>query len=310
MDTKRARTLGEIFVDERPAPDHAAATWFDSATRTSPPTTTPVPGTPLVVLFDDFAYRDSADSRLTERGWTIRSGAGAPGVPGATWSAAAVTFPMTGGSTVLQLESSTDGTESGTFQTEVFHRRKFREGTYASRIRFSDAPVYGPDGDHVVQTYFTISPLAYDLDPNYSELDFEYLPNGGWGEPANILYATSWETYSNEPWQAINIHTDVRASYAGWHDLAIQVVGGQVKYYVDDKLFADHSEPYYPEIPMSINFSQWFTSGGLLGNPAPRSYRMQVDYVYFAKDRVLSPAEITAQIASYRSAAITHIDTV
>ena len=31
----------------------------------------------------------------------------------------------------------------------------------------------------------------FDLDPDYGELDFEYLPNGGWGEPSNILYTTT-----------------------------------------------------------------------------------------------------------------------
>ena len=36
---------------------------------------------------------------------------------------------------------------------------------------------------------------------DYSEYDFEYLPNGGRGETTDILYTTSWE------------------SYAGWHDL-------------------------------------------------------------------------------------------
>ncbi|WP_344843099.1 cellulose binding domain-containing protein [Nonomuraea dietziae] len=97
------------------------------------PTPTPTPTDPPTgsagVLFDDFSYTGSGDPRLAQRGWTVRSSSGGPGVPGATWSPAAVTFP--GG--VLQLESSTDGTGAGTVQTELSTaNRKFFEGTYAA----------------------------------------------------------------------------------------------------------------------------------------------------------------------------------
>ena len=33
---------------------------------------------------------------------------------------------------------------------------KFKNGTCAARVRFADAPASGPDGDHLVQTFFTI----------------------------------------------------------------------------------------------------------------------------------------------------------
>jgi hypothetical protein len=108
--------------------------------------------------------------------------------------------------------------QSGTQQSEVLNQRKFLEGTYAARVKFSDAPVSGPDGDAIVETFFTITPINRDLDPDYSEQDFEYLPNGGWSEPSSIMYAASWETYQNEPWQAVNVHGEIRQSYDGWHD--------------------------------------------------------------------------------------------
>lgn len=260
------------------------------------------------VLFDDFAYTSSSDARIAQRGWTVRSGGGGPGVPGAVWDPALVTFPTVNGNRVLRLESSNNG--SSARQTEMYHQRKFFEGTYAARVFFTDAPVRGIDGDHVVQTFFTITPLNAPMDPDYGELDFEYLPNGGWGEPANILYTTTWETYQNEPWVADNIHTEQRTSFAGWHDLVIQVASGRVRYYVDGTLFADHGDRYYPETPMSINFNLWFISGGLVGQPGDRAYQEQVDWVYFAENEVVSPAQVTSRVNGYRTAGVEHVDSV
>ncbi|MFI6484016.1 cellulose binding domain-containing protein [Nonomuraea sp. NPDC050663] len=269
------------------------------------PTVTPT-GQPGGKLFDDFSYTGSGDARLAQRGWTVRSSSGGPGVPGATWSPSAVTFP----SGLLTLESSTNGTASGTVQTELStSNRKFFEGTYAARVNFSDAPISGgPDGEHIVQTFFTITPLNSNLDPNYGELDFEYLPNGGWGEPSNIMYATSWETYQADPWQAVNTHTAERVSFAGWHDLVIQVSGGTIRYYIDGRLFAEHGGIYYPETPMWIMFNQWFID--LQGSTTPRTYRQQVDWVYHAQNEVVSPAEVLTRVAGYRAANTSFVDTV
>jgi hypothetical protein len=273
------------------------------------PTDPPDPPDPTgEVLFDDFAYTSSSDPRIAQRGWTVRSGGGGPGVPGAVWDPSLVTFPAVSGNQVLQLESSNNG--SSARQTEMYHQRKFFEGTYGARVYFTDAPVRGIDGDHVVQTFFTITPLNAPMDPDYGELDFEYLPNGGWGEPSNILYSTTWETYQNEPWVADNVHTEQRTSFAGWHDLVIQVASGRVKYYVDGQLFADHGDRYYPETPMSINFNLWFISGGLVGQPGDRAYQERVDWVYFAENEVVSPAQVTARVSGYRTSGVTHVDTV
>ncbi|MFC4115922.1 cellulose binding domain-containing protein [Nonomuraea zeae] len=273
---------------------------------TPTPTVTPtVPPGSAGVLFDDFSYSGSNDPLLAQRGWTVRSSSGGPGVPGATWSPSAVSFP--GG--LLTLDSSTNGTAAGTVQTELSTAsRKFHEGTYAARVRFSDAPSSGPDGEHVVQTFFTITPLRYNLDPDYGELDFEYLPNGGWGEPANILYATSWETYQGDPWQAVNTHTEERVSFAGWHDLVIQVSGGRIRYYVDGRLFADHGDIYYPETPMWIMFNQWFID--LQGATGTRTYRQQADYLYYSKNEVVAPADVLGRVASLRAAGTSFKDTV
>ncbi|MFC7327507.1 glycoside hydrolase family 16 protein [Marinactinospora rubrisoli] len=263
------------------------------------------------VFFDDFAYSGGDDPELAGHGWNVRDYQGGPGVPGAGWTADAVRFPNGQDATLLRLHAATDGTPAGTTQAELaFGERKFFEGTYAARVRFTDAPVTGPDGDRLVQTFFTITPLAADNDPAYSELDFEYLPNGGWGETGPALFFTSWETYQREPWQADNTHDVARGSFDGWHDLVVQVSGGTVRYHVDGELVAEHGGRYYPDSPMSINFNQWFIDLDAHSGGGRSEYTQDVDYVYYAGDEVLSPAEVGDRVAAQRAAGTERTDTV
>jgi hypothetical protein len=278
---------------------------------TPTPTVTPPPGGNAGVVFDDFNYSGSDDPNITAHHWTVRTSSGGPGVPGASWPKGNISFPaITTGNQALQLKAVSDGTAAGTQQAEFLHQRKFLEGTYAARVKFADAPVSGPDGDNIVETFFTITPLAADLDPNYSEQDFEYLPNGGWGEPGSIMYTTSWETYRNDPWLAVNVHNEVRASYDGWHDLVLQVAGGQIKYYIDGALFAQHGDIYYPETVQSVNFNLWFISGGLVGSATQRAYVQQIDWFYHAKNEVVAPGDVVNRVNGYRSSSTRWVDTV
>ncbi|MGC3001143.1 cellulose binding domain-containing protein [Streptomyces sp. G35A] len=262
-------------------------------------------------LFDDFAYTSHTDPALSAHGWSVRSNSGGPGVPGATWDPSKVTFAGSGAGTVMNLRTSTAGTGSSTTHTEVLTKStKFRNGTYAARVRFSDAPAYGPDGDRIVQTFFTINDLKAPMADDYAEYDFEYLPNGGWGEPSNILYTTSWETYNPDPWQAVNQHSESRQSFAGWHDLVVTIDGGAITYYVDGRHFGTHDAAYLPERPMSINFNQWLIDLQGQTSTAPRAYDQQVDYVLHVKDQVLAPAQVAAKINAYRSAGTSFVDEV
>lgn len=278
------------------------------------PTPTPDPTDPGpagATLFDDFAYTSHTDPAISAHGWNVRSNSGGPGVPGAAWAPENVTFGVEGGNSLMNLETSTAGTGESTRQTEVLTKAtKFRNGTYAARVRFADVPRYGPDGDHLVQTFFTINDLKAPMADDYAEYDFEYLPNGGWGEPANILYTTSWETYRPDPWEAVNQHTESRVSHAGWHDLVLTIDDRKIVYYVDGREFGTHDARYLPERPMSINFNQWLID--LNGQPgtAPRAYDQKVDYVLHVKDQVLSPAQVTARINAFRAAGTTYQDTV
>lgn len=266
------------------------------------------------LFFDDFNYSSTDDEAFIERGWIVRSGEGWPGVPGATWRAEGVEVvddPDDEANRLMQMTSATDGTPENTYQTQFCQQRKFLEGTYAARVRFSDEPAMGPDGDAIVQTFYTISPLEYDLDPNYSELDFEYLPNGGWGFSDNVFFATTWETFRPEPnWLAENTSDWIEASFDGWHTLVVQVLDGTVTYYVDGEVLAEASDEFFPEVPMSINFNLWFINGGLLDSDEERAYVEQIDWVFHAADVALSPEDVEEAVAEMRETGVDYVDTV
>jgi hypothetical protein len=270
----------------------------------------PKPGPPI--FFDDFSY--SHRDGLGKGGWIVRTAAGWPGVPGATWRPEGVTIlddPDEPRNRILRMTSTTDGTGANTTQTQICHERKYLEGTYAARVRFTDLPVSGPAGDQVVQSFYTISPLKAPWDLEYSELDFEYLPNGGWGIDGSTLYATTWETFSPEPnWKKDNLFTTAHGSQARWHILVTQVADGKVRYFVDGKLFAEHGGEYYPEALMSINFNLWFIKDGAIQSAAPRSYQEDVDWVFHAAKMVLSPEEVEATVSTMRRRLVRHRDNV
>jgi hypothetical protein len=264
------------------------------------------------VFFDDFSARDLA--ALQRGGWSVRERRGHPGLDGAAWGPGSVTLvddPAQPGNRLLRLIASTDGSAANTTQAQVCHARKYFEGTYAARVRFSDAPVQGPDGDVVVQTFYAVSPLRFDFAPDYSEIDWEYLPNGGWGDPATRLYGVSWQTVRIEPWSAHNESLQEFRTMDGWHVLMMQVSGGKTRLFIDGVLRAEHGGRNYPVVPMSLNFSVWFAPGGLLpGVNVRRTYQEDVDWVFHARNQVLSPAQIDAVVAGLRRAGVPQLDSV
>ncbi|GLS05119.1 hypothetical protein GCM10007860_22690 [Chitiniphilus shinanonensis] len=263
------------------------------------------------LFFDDFQYTDR--QALAAKGWTVRTSAGWPGVEGAQWWADGVRViadPADKNNRLLQLRAATDGSAKGSRQAQLCHARKYLEGTYAARVRFRDAPVSGPDGDAIVETFYLISPLKAPKDPDYSEADFEYLPNGGWGASGPYFYATTWETFIPAPnfWKD-NQYDRLAGSQEGWHTLVLNIAKGQVNYFLDGKPFARHGGDYYPEVPMSINFNLWFTNLASLG-ATRREYQQEVDWVLHVKDEVLTPAQVDAQVKALRGAKVPFRDTV
>src|SRR5687767_4016849 len=263
-------------------------------------------------LFDDFSYAHRRE--LARNGWIVRAVEGWPGVPGATWWPEGVTFVAADGparNRAMRMTSRTDGTPAGTRQTQVCHQRKYLEGTYAARVRFTDAPVEGQGGDQLVETFYLISPLKAPWDMDYSEVDFEYLPNGGWGINGPTLYATTWETFYPEPnWKKDNVFDTWAGSRAGWHMLVAQVSNGKVRYFVDGKQLADHGERFYPESLMSVNFNLWFIRDGMAEVEGARSYEEDVDWVFFEQRSVLAPAEVESRVAALRRRGVKFRDTV
>jgi hypothetical protein len=263
------------------------------------------------ILFDDFSYL-SLDEMISN-GWVVRSGLGWPGVTGATFRQENVSFvdyPDPAENRLLRMTSSTDGTPENTYQTQICHQRKYLEGTYAARVRFSDQPVSGIDGDQVVQTFYTITPYIEPLDPHYSEMDYEYLPNGGWGSSNLTFFVTTWETVQIEPWNADNTSSSVQGSLAGWHTLVTQVNGGTVRYFVDGQLIAQHGGEYYPDAPMSINFNLWFIDGGLVQAEGRREYQEDIDWVFHEAGTLLMPDQVIEKVSELKNASITFTDTV
>ncbi|HET6851547.1 MAG TPA: glycoside hydrolase family 16 protein [Pyrinomonadaceae bacterium] len=277
-----------------------------------------VSGTPVAtksaeqILFDDFSYTGKA--QLKRNGWIVRTVPGWPGVPGAIWAEEGVSLmndPDQRNNRILRMTSATDGPGAKTTQTQICHQRKYLEGTYAARVRFTDAPVSGPGGDQIVQSFYTISPLKAPMDLDYSELDYEYLPNGGWGIDGPTLYATTWETFSPEPnWKKDNVFQTANGSRAGWHTLVTQVADQKVRYFVDGKLFAEHGGNYYPEDTMSINFNLWFIRDGMKQVNERRQYQEDIDWVFHQAGVALAPEQVEAAVATMRRKAIKFRDTV
>ncbi len=267
---------------------------------------------PPAIFFDDFSYAQPAE--LAAGGWLVRDGVGHPGLPGGRFGAEAISLvddPARPGNRLLRMTARTDGTGPGTVQAQLCHQRKYLDGTYAARIRFSDAPRAGADGDFIVESFYAVAPLAHAFDPDFSELDWEYLPNGGWGSDRQRLYGVSWQTVQIDPWEAHNSAHEEFASFDGWHVLLMQVAHGEVREFVDGKPFAVHGGRNAPVSLMAISFNLWFATGGTLPTGGvPRVYDEDVDWVFHARDVVLSPADVEAEVHALQGAHTARTDSV
>ncbi|WP_437897999.1 glycoside hydrolase family 16 protein [Sorangium sp. So ce124] len=264
-------------------------------------------------LFDDFTYTGITDNDLTSW-WWVRAEDGAPGVDGARWLPSNVSFiddPDLASNRLLRLEATTRGSGESTSHAELqSNDDKFRLGTYSARVKFSNTPLTGPRhlADKPVETFFAISPWINDpeTDPGYSEQDFEYMPNGGWGqEDTSTLWLTSWETATLENTQSNHVAGD----QSGWKRLLIQITESDIRYYIEGALLCTHGATYVPETNQHLDFNLWFDELAA-GQTEPRTYAEDVDWVYFAKNAILSQAEVDAQVARFRASSIAREDTL
>ena len=254
------------------------------------------------VFFDDFNYTSSSDPTMLNFGWAPRSGGGGPGI--GTWDPTHITFipdPADSTNELMQMAATTSGTASTTVQTEILTPIQFLHGTFAARVKFADAPQTGPDGDQLYQTFFTIS--AYKSRP-YSEIDFEYLPNGYGSVTTPHFFFTLWQTTHK------NVSTNIAASYAGWHTLLVDDADGVHTHFYVDGVLVYTASVYYPAALMAIDFNQWFPTGSLVNSSTPRTWVEQIDWVYHAKDTLLTTAQVESNVASYRNQGIVRLNTV
>lgn len=263
------------------------------------------------LFFDDFSHLDAA-ALQQQGGWQLRTRAGHPGIPGARWGGISlVDDPARPGNRLLRLAAQTDGTPAGTEQAQLCHQRKLLVGSYAARVRFSDRPVSGQDGDPVVQSFYAVAPLRHDFDPLFSEIDFEHLPNGGWGSNTPRLYAISWQTARLEPWLAFNAAHEQPGALDGWQELLMQVEPARVRHWLNGRLFHESSGRNVPVQAMALQFNLWFSPGGLLPPSAtPRAWVQEVDWVLHVADHSLDPAAVREQVERLRAAGIKHQDSI
>lgn len=267
---------------------------YPTPTNVITPTPTPVTGF-TGEWFDDFNYGINGGHPTEQNGWHISNRGGGPG-PG-TFKTSQITFAEEAGDTVMHMDASV--VNGQLYKAEISStEQKFLQGTYAARVKFSDMTLQGIDNnaDKLVQTFFTITPLAAPMDPDYGEIDFEYLPKGGWGTKGSTMFMTTWETYNPNPWQKVGKTDTLTGSLDGWHTLVFTVDNGLVTYYMDGQLVAQHGDIYYPETPMYIAFNHWFISGDT-SDMNERHYRQSVDWMYFNGTDIYTPAQVEQRVA-------------
>ncbi len=253
------------------------------------------------MFFDDFLYTSPSDVNLTNFGWSTRSGSGGPG--DGTWSPSNIAFVSGPVNTVLRLTATVEG--GSAVQSELdYNNEQMFEGTYAARVWYTDTPDSGSDGDYIVEANFwTMSNWsATSGKTSYSELDFEYLPNGGWGTSSANMWNTTWE--NDEP--SSNTSNHMPGSFAGWRTLVMVVSDGQVKYYDGTRLLATHGGIYYPESKMTIIPQLWFDTV----NTSNSSWHVDDDWVFYAMNTTLTVEQVEALVASYRSQGIARKNTL
>jgi hypothetical protein len=286
---------GKLVWGDEPTGQPATAAGPAAGAPTQPPV-------PPGILFDDFHYSGPHDPALFAHGWLIRTSPGGPGIR-STWSAKGISFPSVPGAIggqALQLEAKTDGSHAGTSQAELTSiDSKFTTGTFAARIYYSDDPTSGHNGDHINESFYTISPY----NSLYSELDTEYMPNGGWGSPGPILDTTSWHSAVNGDRVTRRQHNSLK----GWHTVVITAADGVATYYLDGRKLFSSDGRYFPREGMAINFNAWFVDLPLLGS---RTWDMRVNWFYYNANSAMSTTDVESAVNGYVNGGADYVNTV
>ncbi|WP_280728202.1 cellulose binding domain-containing protein [Kitasatospora sp. MAA4] len=261
---------------------------------------------PAGVFFDNFHYSGPDDPVLAANGWQARTEQGGPGIHD-TWTPTGVSFPAdttAQGGQALQVQVSSDGTKQGTKQAELMSTKAgFFTGTIAARVYFSDTPANGPTGDHLNESFYAISPD--DTSAKYSELDYEYMPNGGWGAPGPELDTTSWHSakQGDRATKALK-----KQQLQGWHVMMITAMNGSVTYSMDGHDLFTSDSRYFPRESMNIHFNTWLIDLQQLG--APRTWDTKVNWLYYQANQTVSGADVQKAVTGLYAAGTNYVDTL
>jgi hypothetical protein len=159
----------------------------------------------------------------------------------------------------------------------------------------------GDDRDHIAESVFTISPDHESK--KYSELDYEYLPNGGWGAYGPRLDTTSWrDSATNDRVTKSHI-----TKLGGWHTMVITVHDGETTYSIDGHELFSNGSKHSPREPMTVNFSTWFIGLPFKGS---RSWDMQVDWLYYQADQAVSGKDAETAVAGLTADGTHYVNTL
>ncbi|WP_370098330.1 glycoside hydrolase family 16 protein [Streptacidiphilus sp. MAP12-20] len=274
-----------------------------ASSASAAPTPTRPPAT-SGALFDAFAYTGTDDPALKAHGWQVRTALGGPGIHD-TWTGDGVSFPTVTsaqGGHALQLQVHTDGTKAGTRQSELESSQPvFFTGTYAARIYFTDAPATGPGGDHINESFYTISPST-TVSP-YSELDYEYMPDGGWGSTRPELDTTSWHSSRDRD----RVYHPQYTRLHGWHTLTITALHGQTTYALDGTKLFTNDAAHSPRGPMNVEFSTWLIDLPFTG---ARTWNMQINWFYYQAGKIQTLNQIQKTVDHYYANGTNYLNTL
>jgi len=272
------------------------------------------------VIWDDFNYTGFNDKAAADFGWRFRNGLGWPSQYG-VWSEKQVTFQIDSANAdnrFMRFTNYTNGVKGdSTVQCQASKQPAVcKFGTYASRVRFRSTASTGPNvlSDKLTQTFYMIvgiegtyvEPFLPDSLKKYhsriephSEMDFEYLPHGGWNFP------DSPPTLTNTSWAPEMLNKGNPGDYAGWHVLILVMDSLKATYYCDGKVLFTHTG-HIPELEMSLNYNQWFIE---LGTPGSlRTYVEDIDWVLYAKNKYLSFSDVNNLAKEFRLKGIKRLD--
>ena len=272
------------------------------------------------VIWDDFNYTGYNDKVAADFGWRFRNGLGWPGKDG-IWSEKQIAFlndSADAGNRIMRFTNYTNGVKGdSTVQCQASKQPAVcKYGTYASRVRFRSTASSGPNvlSDQLTQTFYMIvgiegtyyEPYLPDslkkfharVEP-HSEMDFEYLPHGGWNHPSTP------PTMTNTSWAPEMLNKGNPGNYDGWHVLVLVMDSLKATYYCDGKVLFTHNG-HIPALEMSLNYNQWFIE---LGTPGPkRTYVEDIDWVLYKADQYLSFDEVNQLKDKFRKAGIKRLD--